>query len=44
MTGKGFDPSIVQESQNNVKYLMEMMETVFPKHYEILKKSVSGGG
>ncbi|MCD4808265.1 MAG: AAA family ATPase, partial [Methanosarcinales archaeon] len=44
ITGKGFDPSLVQESQNNVKYLMEMMESVFPEHYEILKKSVSGSG
>ena len=44
ITGKGFDPSLVQESQNNVKYLMEMMETVFPEHYEILKKSVSESG
>ncbi len=41
ITGKGFDPSLVQESQNNVKYLMEMMETVFPEHYNILKKLVS---
>ena len=40
--GKGFDPSLVQESQNNVKYLMEMMKAVFPEHYEILKKLVSG--
>lgn len=44
ITGKGFDPSLVQESQNNVKYLMEMMESVFPEHYEILKKLVSGSG
>ena len=42
ITGKGFDPSLVQESQNNVKYLMEMMEAVFPEHYNILKKLVSG--
>jgi len=42
ITGKGFDPSLVQESQNNVKYLLEMMEAVFPEHYEILKKLVSG--
>lgn len=42
ITGKGFDPSLVQESQNNVKYLMEMMETVFPEHYNILKNLVSG--
>ncbi len=44
ITGKGFDPSLVQESQNNVKYLMEMMESVFPEHYEILKKMVSESG
>lgn len=41
MTGKGFDPSLVQECQNNVKYLMEMMESVFPAHYKILEQNVS---
>lgn len=40
ITGKGFDPSLVQECQNCVRYLLEMMEKVFPAHYEILTKSV----
>lgn len=39
--GKGFDPSLVQECQNNVKYLMEMMESVFPAHYKILEQNVN---
>ena len=44
ITGKGFDPSLVQETQKNVNHLMEMMEAIFPEHYEILKKLVSGSG
>ncbi len=35
-TGAGFDPSLVAECQKNVKYLLEMIEKTFPKHYEIL--------
>jgi wobble nucleotide-excising tRNase len=38
MTGKGFDPSLVPECQNNVKYLLELIQSVFPSHYESLKK------
>jgi len=41
ITGKGFDPSLVSEAHNNISYLLEMMETVFPEHYKILKQSVS---
>lgn len=44
ITGSGFDPSLVQESQNNVKYLLEMMEAVFPEHYKVLEKAVSSNG
>jgi AAA domain len=40
ITGNGFAPSLVQESQNNVKYLLEMMQYVFPEHYKILEDSV----
>lgn len=40
ITGKGFDPSLVQETQNNVKYLLEMIEKVFPEHYTILVSSI----
>ncbi len=40
ITGKGFDPSLVSESQNVISYLLEMMQSVFPKHYEILENSV----
>ena len=39
-TGKGFDPALVPETQNNVKYLLEMIETISPIHYASLKASV----
>lgn len=39
ITGKGFDPSLVPETQNNVKYLLEMMKSVFPEHFDILENS-----
>ncbi len=38
MTGSGFNPSLVPECQNNVKYLLEMIEEVFPEHYKILNE------
>ncbi len=41
ITGKGFDPSLVAETQKNVKYLLEMIEAVSPKHYEIIVNSIS---
>lgn len=40
ITGKGFDPSLVSESQNVIAYLLEMMKFAFPKHYEVLENSV----
>lgn len=36
ITGKGFSPALVPETQKNVTYLLEMIETTFPKHYEVL--------
>ena len=36
-TGKGFDPSLVAETQKNTAYLLEMIEKVAPLHYEGLK-------
>ncbi|MDX5364807.1 MAG: AAA family ATPase [Alphaproteobacteria bacterium] len=33
MTGKGFDPALVAESQKNTKYLLEMIESAAPSHY-----------
>ena len=42
ITGNGFDPSIVNECQNNVNHLLEMMEATFPEHYSILKNSIGG--
>jgi len=42
ITGKGFDPSLVSETQKNISYLLEMIESVFPSHYEVLTKTVVG--
>jgi len=36
ITGKGFSPSLVPETQKNVTYLLEMIKATFPKHYEVL--------
>lgn len=36
-TGKGFDPSLVAETQKNSTYLLEMIETVAPLHYKGLE-------
>lgn len=36
-TGKGFDPAIVAETQKNTSYLLDMIKTVAPKHYEGLR-------
>lgn len=41
ITGKGFDPALVPEAQKCIKYLFEMMETVFPKHYAYLLEEAS---
>ena len=41
MTGSGFDPSLVSECQNNVKYLLEMMGKVFPEHFKVLQEAIS---
>ena len=40
MTGKGFDPALVAETQKNTSYLLEMIETLAPKHYTGLVKTV----
>lgn len=41
ITGKGFDPSLVAETQKNTEYLLEMIEAVFPEHYKILVASIT---
>ncbi len=41
ITGAGFDPALVPETQKNVKYLLEMIEDIFPEHYKILQESTS---
>lgn len=33
MTGKGFDPALVAETQKNTSYLLEMIAALAPKHY-----------
>ncbi|MCL5667362.1 MAG: AAA family ATPase [Patescibacteria group bacterium] len=40
ITGSGFDPALVPETQKNVTYLLEMIKDVFPEHYKILEESV----
>ena len=40
ITGKGFDPALVLETQKNVEYLLEMIESVFPDHYRIITTSM----
>ena len=40
ITGSGFDPSLVPETQKNVRYLLEMIEEVFPEHFKILQESI----
>jgi len=40
ITGKGLDPTLVLETQKNVKYLLEMINTTFPEHYAILESSI----
>ncbi|MGN6423261.1 MAG: AAA family ATPase [Asticcacaulis sp.] len=38
MTGKGFDPALVAETQKNTTYLLEMIAALAPKHYAGLVK------
>ncbi|MBZ9898531.1 AAA family ATPase [Mesorhizobium sp. BR1-1-6] len=33
-TGQGFEPGLVQESQKNVTYLLEMIQALAPQHYD----------
>lgn len=41
-TGKAFDPALVAETQKNVTYLLELIETVAPLHYAGLKSLSEG--
>ncbi len=36
ITGKGFDPCLVPETQKVVKYILEFIEITFPDHYKII--------
>jgi len=40
-TGKGFDPALVAETQNNVKYLLEMIKELAPEHWKGMEESFS---
>lgn len=41
ITGSGFDPALVSETQKCVKYVLELMEATFSEHYKYLVESVS---
>lgn len=36
VSGRGFDPSLIPETQKAVKYLLQFIEAAFPEHYKIL--------
>ncbi|QYY34808.1 AAA family ATPase [Ruficoccus sp. ZRK36] len=38
-TGKGLDPSLVDETRNNAQHLIEMIQTVAPTHYKNLNRN-----
>ena len=40
-TGDSFDPSLIQETDKNVHYLLEMIQKTFPEHYKILQEQFS---
>lgn len=41
LTGGGFDPSIVLETQNNVGHILEMIKTVSPEHFNIIEAAIT---
>jgi len=41
ITGSGFDPSLVPETQKCLKYLLELIEETFPEHYNYLIEATS---
>lgn len=40
VSGKGFDPCLVPETQKVVRYVLEFIEATFPEHYKILTTTV----
>ena len=40
ITGSGFDPALVPETQRNINYLLELIQTTSPEHYSILEESL----
>lgn len=44
MTGKGFDPALVAETQKNTTFLLEMIKAVAPDHYDGLERLAKGEG
>src|SRR3990167_6887716 len=41
ITGSGFDPSLVPETQKVVKELFEMMEAIAPSHFKIINQATN---
>jgi wobble nucleotide-excising tRNase len=41
ITGSGFDPSLVPETQKVVKELFEMMEAIAPSHFKIIDQATN---
>jgi len=40
-TGQGFEPGLVQESQKNAAYLLEMIKELAPAHYDGMMASIA---
>lgn len=40
-TGQGFEPGLVQESQKNAAYLLEMIKELAPAHYDGMMASIT---
>jgi wobble nucleotide-excising tRNase len=40
ITGSGFDPALVPETQKNVQYILNMVAEIFPEHAKILEDSI----
>ncbi len=42
MTGSGFSPSLIPETQKTVVYILDLIKTTFPEHFKILEESMGG--
>lgn len=41
ITGGGFDPALVPETQNTLAHIFDMMRTIAPEHYDVLDRATS---